>query len=102
MGPAGPQGPAGSFSGVVNRDALASVTSGQTVTLTSFCESGEVATGGSVNLIPDGTPLTITTQRPVGNTFGDSPDNGTSAIGWRAQVTAGGSGLLVVHVFCAH
>jgi hypothetical protein len=82
---------------VINRDALASL-SNSTATLNSFCNAGERAVGGSVNIIPDGTG-TVITSRPVGNMFGDSPNNGSGFIGWRGVAT--GTGLLVVHVFCA-
>ena len=67
-------------------------------TLNSFCQAGETAIGGAVNIIPDGTG-TVITSRPVGNVFGDSPNNGGSFVGWRGVAT--GTGLLVVHVFCA-
>jgi hypothetical protein len=80
---------------VVTRDALGTA-NGSNVDV--FCNSGETAVGGSVNIIPDGTG-TVITSRPVGDTFGDSPDNGTPFIGWRG--VGSGGGLLVVHVFCA-
>ena len=82
---------------VINRDALASL-SNSTATLKSFCQAGETAIGGAVNIIPDGTG-TVVTSRPVGNIFGDSPNNGGSFVGWRGVAT--GTELLVVHVFCA-
>jgi len=72
--------------------------SGGTYTGDSFCNPGETAIGGSANIIPDGTG-TVLTSRPDGDTFGDSPDNGSSFVGWRGVDT--GTGLLVVHVFCA-
>jgi hypothetical protein len=82
---------------VINRDTLANVSG--TTTADSFCHAGETAIGGSANIIPDGTG-TVVTSRPVGDTFGDSPNNGGTFIGWRG-VASGASGLLVVHVFCA-
>jgi hypothetical protein len=104
-GPAGPVAPvgppAGGLNQVVTRDALATVSSSENTTVDSFCNSGETAVGGAVNIIPDGTPGVVT-SRPDGDTFGDSPDNGTPFIGWRGVATpAGGGALLVVHVFCA-
>ncbi len=100
-GDKGDTGNPGTFGQLVNRDALQSVSAGDNVTLDSYCQTGEVATGGAVNLIPDGSSLTVLTQRPDGDTFGDSPDNGGTAVGWRAVVHANDGGLLVVHVFCA-
>jgi hypothetical protein len=100
-GPAGPQGEtgatgaAGGLNHVINRDTLGTADGS---TADSFCKAGETAIGGAVNIIPDGTG-TVVTSRPVGDTFGDSPDNGTSFIGWRGVGTGGG--LMVVHVFCA-
>jgi hypothetical protein len=103
-GPAGPQGPkcdtgatgaAGGLNQVINRDTLGTADGS---TADSFCKTGETAIGGAVNIIPDGTGSVIT-SRPVGDTGGDSPDNGTSFIGWRGVGTGGG--LMVVHVFCA-
>jgi len=82
---------------VVTRDTLVNM-SGGTYTGDSFCNPGETAIGGSANIIPDGTG-TVLTSRPDGDTFGDSPDNGSSFVGWRGVDT--GTGLLVVHVFCA-
>lgn len=94
-GDTGATGPAGGLNAVVTRDALGTA-DGSNVDV--FCNSGETAVGGSVNIIPDGTG-TVVTSRPVGDSFGDSPDNGTAFIGWRGNGTGGG--LLVVHVFCA-
>jgi hypothetical protein len=100
-GPQGPKGDTGAtgapggLNAVVTRDALGTA-NGSNVDV--FCNSGETAVGGSVNIIPDGTG-TVITSRPVGDTFGDSPDNGTPFIGWRG--VGSGGGLLVVHVFCA-
>jgi hypothetical protein len=90
----------GLVSQVVNRDALQSVNAGDDVTLDSYCQAGEFAVGGSVNIIPDGTG-TVITSRPIGDSFGDSPDNGSSMVGWRGVVHADAGGLLDVHVFCA-
>ncbi len=90
----------GLFSQVINRDALQNLNAGDDVTLDSYCQTGEVAVGGAVNIIADGTG-TVITSRPVGNTFGGSPSNGSAFIGWRGVVHADSGGLLVVHVFCA-
>jgi hypothetical protein len=94
-GDTGATGAPGGLNAVVTRDALGTA-NGSNVDV--FCNSGETAVGGSVNIIPDGTG-TVITSRPVGDTFGDSPDNGTPFIGWRG--VGSGGGLLVVHVFCA-
>jgi Collagen triple helix repeat (20 copies) len=98
-GPIGATGPTGSVSAAINRDALLSVSAGQNATLDSFCQAGEHAVGGAVNIIPDGTG-TVITSRPDGDMFGDSPDNGGTFIGWRGVVHADAGGLLVVHAFC--
>jgi hypothetical protein len=69
-------------------------------TLDSFCNAGEVAIGGAVNIIADGTG-TVITSRPDGDSFGDSPDSGGTMDGWRGVVHADSDGLLDVHAFCA-
>ena len=85
-------------SSVVTRDSpVLDLSTGTTATV--FCEPGETAIGGSVNIIPDGSGA-VTTSRPVGDTFLDSPDDGHPFIGWLG-VSNSGSGSMVVHVFCA-
>ena len=87
--------PRAALNAVATRDALGTANESK---IYVFRIPARPPSAGSVNIIPDGTG-TVITSRPVGDTFGDSPDNGTPFIGWRG--VGSGGGLLVVHVFCA-
>ena len=103
-GPAGPQGPAGTVGSVIDVDLLVNVPAGGTAQAVEACPAGDIPVGGQARPLVDGDAnLHIIASRAAGDSFGDSPDNGTPLFGWfgSASNSSTSGDTIVVSAFCA-